>query len=478
MSFEADLQGDATEEAGAILTQDEVIMLMLDKLSDQLDHPELWPDIPLFAAHFGTLKDEIAQRMIAGRHDRLLLAILHTMCIAAEGDVPAALKQIEPLAVRFSLSPLVQGAVFYLQSLLEPENPRFDLSDRLCTTPFQVMDVLDGTTHLCCASWLGHSIGNMAAQDWQSVWNSPQAEAIRESIHDGSYRFCNKTACPHIGANTLPTKADVAARSPQWEEIVTREMTAMPEGPYRVNLAYDRTCNLSCPSCRTEKIASDTATRDRYDAMQETAILPMLRESKLVFITGSGDPFASKNFRQLMHRLGPEDYPDLRFQVMTNGMLFTRKEWDRFPALHERVAFLRISIDAATGPTHELLRRGARWEVMEDNLAFAAELRAQGKVDKLELAFTVQVDNYREMGDAVTLAESLGADHVDFLRLTNWGTFTAAQYGDKAVFMPSHPLHQDFLAHMRDPRLLHDIVRLSDLSCFAHGSEVPQALAS
>ncbi len=34
----------------------------------------------------------------------------------------------------------------------------------------------------------------------------------------------------------------------------------MPAGPEDVNLAYALTCNLSCPSCRTQKIAADEAT--------------------------------------------------------------------------------------------------------------------------------------------------------------------------------------------------------------------------
>jgi MoaA/NifB/PqqE/SkfB family radical SAM enzyme len=106
----------------------------------------------------------------------------------------------------------------------------------------------------------------------------------------------------------------------------------------------------------------------------------MLKDARLAIVTGSGDPFASKNFRQLIERMTADEFPDLRFQVMTNAMLLTEREWDNFPALHERTAHLRISIDAATGPTHEKLRRGAKWDVMERNLAFAGRLRAAGQV--------------------------------------------------------------------------------------------------
>jgi wyosine [tRNA(Phe)-imidazoG37] synthetase (radical SAM superfamily) len=468
MSIEPDFSGEAVDSAQALLSIDEVISLIADRLCDGLDHPEIWADLPEFVGFFPNFVEEVEIRLARGQEPRGQLTILYVVAMAVAGEPERALSMLEPISVANSLSALVQGAVFHIQSLLDPANPKFDLTDRFCATPFHKFDVLDGGTHLCCASWIQESAGNLAtASTWQDVWNSPTAQNIRESIFDGSFRYCNKTACPHIGANTLPTKTDMAERSEKWRDIVDNERILLPEGPERVTLAYDKTCNLSCPSCRTEKYAADSAERERFDVLQENAILPMLRETKLVDITGSGDPFASKNFRHLMEKLSAEDYPDLRFQIMTNGMLVTPREWARFPSLHDgRVTFMRVSLDAATGPTHEKLRRGARWPVMEQNLAFISELRKQGQIGHLDFACTVQVDNYREMGDFVDLGHKYGADSVNFLRITNWGTFTTAEYARAAVFMPSHPQYEDFLAAMQDPRLRDPMVGLHDLADF------------
>lgn len=446
---------------------DDVVEALVIKVMDCLDHPELWTLLPRIVDARPGLPAAFDRRAKMEIVFRLHVTVLRELCRAAAGDAEQALKRLEPLATANSLITLVQGAVFHVRSLLDPGNPAFDLRDRFCRTPFEVIDILDGTSHLCCANWVLPSVGNMAEQPWQDVWNSDVAQDIRASIHDGSYRYCNKVACPAIGGNLLPTRADVANASPSWKAIVEERKTVLPDGPYRVNLAYDNTCNLSCPSCRKDKIAADSEKRARFDDLQEKAILPLLRQTRLVFITGAGDPFASKNFRKLMERLGPEEYPDLKFQIMTNGMLFTRREWDRFPALHGRVAFLRISIDAATGPTHELLRRGARWPVMQENLAFVAELRAAGKIDRVDLTFVVQRDNFREMSDAVDLARRYGADRIGFFRLTNWGTFTSAEYAERAVFMPSHPLHAEFVEAMRDPRLRDPLAALGELQPFA-----------
>lgn len=64
------------------------------------------------------------------------------------------------------------------------------------------------------------------------------------------------------------------------------------------------------------------------------------------------------------------------------------------------VAFLKISIHAAEEETHQRLRLGSKWEVMQENMRFAGELKERGLIEELELVFTVQQDNYQEVGDA------------------------------------------------------------------------------
>lgn len=455
--------GDDTELNAAGIAD-----LMLTVLSDGLDHPELWEAIPGFVEAMPELIEELQWRLDAEGHGqtRTALLILLGICGGAKGHPALMAERLEPLAAEYSQSPLVQGAIFHLRGLADPEDPRYQLAGKICPQPFIQFDVLERSSHLCCSSYLNTSVGNLTNKEWDAVWNSETAQAIRESIHDGSYRYCNKGTCPQIHMNNLVPAAELAARSETWREILDNATTILPHGPESVNLAYDRTCNLSCPSCRTERFAADEALRARFDRMQERTILPLLKGAKTVFITGSGDPFASKNFRRLMEQLTPEDYPELRFQVMTNGMLFTPRQWESFPALHRRVKILKISVDAATGPTHELLRRGARWPTVLENMAFAGELNARGEISHFELVFTVQKENFREMGDAVDLARQVGATGIYFARITNWGTFTEAEYREKAVFLASHDDYAEFVDQMQDPRLRDPMVVLGDLQPF------------
>lgn len=453
---------------------DTVIELMLARLSDGLDQPELWAEMAEIVTAVRGLRAHLAAWFQQKRAGGSELVLLHAMVLAASGDLASALGDLQQLATMHSQSALVQGALFHVQGLADPENPKYRLTGKICGAPFEQLDVLENSTHQCCASWLHASAGNLMTTPWQQVWNSQTAQAVRASVLDGSYRYCNKSACPRIQANTLDDAGDLAAHNAFWADVIANARTAMPTGPRVVNLAYDRTCNLSCPSCRSERFAADDATRARFARLQDEQILPLLAEAEVVFITGSGDPFASKNFRQLLTDLTPEAYPKLRFQVMTNGMLFTPRQWAEFPTLHSRVAKLKVSIDAATGPTHELLRRGARWPVMLENMRFAGDLLAQGLISEFELVFVVQAENYREMGDAVDLAKAMGASGIYFCRLTNWGTFSNEEFANKAVCAPSHPEHAAFLAAMHDPRLMEPMVLLGDLEAFLPAREEPR----
>lgn len=430
--------------------------LLRQKLADGLDHPELWETWPQFLAEFPDV-EELAKEGLANILPDdpmdIPLRIANALCLAHRGEIATAIASLEVLRTRIPQTALIQGAMFYVHGMADPSNPIYQLKGRICRIPFHRFAVNENASFFCCSGWLPTSVGDCFNQPWEEVWNSPKAQAIRESIHDGSYRFCKKMQCPWIQSGEVSTAEALAAESEDWKDIVTTQKTKIETGPEIVGLSYDRSCNLRCPSCRTSAYTADKDTRDRFDELQEKSILPLLRSAKMVSLSGSGDPFASRSFRRLIMRLGPEEYPHLRFHIQTNGMLLTRKEWEKFPNLHGRVEILRVSIDAAKGETHEKLRLGAKWSVMLENMEFFGELKQKGLVKNFWLAFVVQQGNYKEMGDAAELAERLGAQ-IWFARIANFGTFTKEEYLQRAVFLKSHPEYAQFLEVMKDPRLL------------------------
>jgi wyosine [tRNA(Phe)-imidazoG37] synthetase (radical SAM superfamily) len=339
----------------------------------------------------------------------------------------------------------------------------YNLGDYVCEVPFKQLDILEQSSHLCCASWLHKSVGNLGFDSHEEVWNSDAAEAIRHSILDGSYRYCNKTACQKLPGKQLTPKSALM-NDPWWSNVISNHLGKLDRAPERVNLSYDKHCNLSCPSCRTELITSDDEARNRLDRITQKNVFPLLTNAKLAFVTGSGDPFASRTFRKVLAWISPETCPDLEVIVMTNGMLLNEKEWAKFPNLPGRVKLVSVSVDGATKETHELLRRGSKWEVMSKNLPFIGSLLARGDIKRFQIVMVVQRENFEEMGAFVDLGKAVGASRVYFETITNWGTFSDEEYAAKAVHNPTHPQHADFQRVMHDPRLRDPIVAWGSLA--------------
>lgn len=365
------------------------------------------------------------------------------------------------LLTRHSQAAVATGFAYHVKSMLSGDT--YDLSAHVCEWPFEQIDILEKSTHLCCASWLHKSIGDLSVEHHQDVWTSDAAEAVRQSILDGSYRFCNKIACPKIAGKKLTPKAELAL-DPWWANVIENHIGKIDRKPTRVNLAYDRHCNLACPSCRTAPITSDDEVRDRLDGLTQRNVFPLLEIAREAFITGSGDPFASRTFRKILGWISKETCPELEIILMTNGMLFTEKEWAKFPNLRGKVKIVKVSLDGATKETHEALRRGSKWETMSKNLPFIGSLIPKGDIKAYELVFVVQKENFREMGAFVDLAKSVGATSVWFERITNWGTFSTEQYEEKAIFNRTHALHDEFLQAMTDARLRDPMVTLNSLA--------------
>ena len=266
---------------------------------------------------------------------------------------------------------------------------------------------------------------------------------MRAGIHDGSFRHCNHAICPDIQAGTLPLRRDVA-KEPRWRDIVRDRTTAMPGLPAFMNLSNDKSCNLACPSCRTGRIQfNDGPAYEARLALQRKLEAAFLTEPTeqgfLVSVTGSGDPFASRIFRDFLFRFDAAKFPGLSVNLQTNGTLFTEKTWNNIARLHGHIGSVLVSLDAASEATYAVVRRGGDWGQLLANLDFLAGLRRAGRIRELILYFVVQRANFHEMPDFARLGKRLGADRITFQRAVNWGTWSRAEYDDQAVWDERHP---------------------------------------
>ena len=345
------------------------------------------------------------------------------------------------------------------------DGTNYDLSDKFCPMPF---------THLatgykgdafacCCPAWVPFAVGNvLEAPSADAVWNSDVAAEIRRSVHDGDFSYCSRTLCSYIAAQKLPLKAEIT--DPLLRRYIDERSVVLEEVPQMVQLNHDATCNLACPSCRTEIITAKAEEQDAYAESARRVILPLLRKvNGQSYISGGGEAFASKHYRSILAALNRTEYPDLYLYLITNGQLTTAERWRQFPDLLEMIDILSVSIDAARAETYERLRRPGKWPILMKNLELIAEMRRAGSIRRFQINFVVQEENYREIPEFVELGTRLGVDSIWFQRLTNYGAYAEGAFAKADVTSPSHPKHAELLDILRSPVMSHPAVDMEML---------------
>ncbi len=350
-----------------------------------------------------------------------------------------------------------------------PDEP--PLNGRFCPNPFKQIDLEEsGVAYTCCSSWLPTPMGNLKHNTVMEMWNGETMKRIRESIFDGSFRYCRHDRCPVIQNGTLPTLEE-SAKDPLYTKIIEQKSTVVERPPVFLNLVNDRSCNLYCPSCRTERINhNDQAKSGEIAKIQDRLLEPYLSAPNdqhfILSITGSGDPFASRVYRDLLYSLDGSDFPNMEIALQTNGVLLTPRNWQRMKGIHGNISSIIISFDAATEETYNITRLGGHWQTLLDNAARMGELRARDEVRKLRFDCVVQKANFREMNAFVHLSKSLGADCAYFSRLIDWGTWPKDTFMDQCVWDHGHPLRDEFKEVMRDPLFEDPFVDLGNMSEF------------
>jgi len=292
----------------------------------------------------------------------------------------------------------------------------------------------------CIESWAGHecilwqgSFESAAKMSLDDVWQSPKARYLRNAWQDGVPSMCSecqRLACgyePVIEVDAIPA---VVANS----------------RPSILNLAYDRSCNLSCFSCRVHPIMHQPGSdmHAKIKAFQDAIVRPLLANADRAFLAGLGDPFGSPLYWELLSTVQPIEAPYLIWYILTNGQGFTPANYEAIPT-RAQIDSVQFSIDAATPATYRLLR-GGNWSRLIDNLAFVGQLRREGRLKQLDISMVVQYANYKEIPAFLDLGKAHSVDTVVFNALLNQRTYSDEDYRGRAVHKPDHQAHKEAMA--------------------------------
>jgi len=326
--------------------------------------------------------------------------------------------------------------------------------DYICGIPFGNLEIRDSKRFLCCDGWLKNYLPDNSTPF--DAWNSTEATEIRESVLDGSFKYCDSTICPYL--HQLEKFGDVGRVEPIYhknnippvlKELIEKHKIGKLNSPRTIQFSFDKSCNLKCPSCRVELIMADSKkiklVKQNIEDIQNT----FGNDVTMLYITGTGDPFVSVGFRDFLRNFDKTKWQSLeKIHLHTNATRWNKKMWDSMKSIHPYVQTCEISIDAGTKETYETKTRlGGNWDVLIDNLKFISTIPS---IKSVKPSFVVQTHNYKEMKQFYDLMYSIFGNKVSvfFGKITNWGHFTEDEYKKHQVWNPDHKEHSEFLVEL------------------------------
>ena len=274
--------------------------------------------------------------------------------------------------------------------------------DSVCSRPFDTLLIdKQGSCYACeCTAWLPQSVGNIHLQSMEEILGSAKRKHLQQSVSNGRYNYCNSKLCGYIKRGVMACEA---------------------RDTFNIRLAVDDSCNLSCPSCRPERIFVSRGSKlSKKKKWLDKIIDWMAGQSRHIRVTigSDGDPFASLIYRYFMTRMQMLKPHNVTFNLQTNGLLLS-KMYHRHEYIFNNLEVLNISVDGATRETYETLRRGGSWTQIQHNLRFISSRTRRYDV---ALHMVVQQSNWREMLMMYKWHQHLGFNEMHFSLIQDWNT--------------------------------------------------------
>lgn len=287
----------------------------------------------------------------------------------------------------------------------------------------------------CCVSWLKKDgivrrYKTVSADDIAAYWSSEEMDSMRQSVLDGSYRYCDSSQCPFLYSRNFREAVYTTARGAYSESF-----------PLVLQYGLDSSCNLSCPSCRSSKTTSDPLSGYGLDLDDVLS-----RGLRVLSANGSGEFFMDPRLLRLAREFDSSRFPLLEeFCLITNGQLLTPRMWSSLsPDFRGKLGSISVSLDASTPETYEKVRRGGRFSTVMSNIGYISSLVKSGQLCEFSLGFVLSEANFRDLPGFIELAYRMGACLVHVSPIQDWGSMGEDEYRSAAVHDPCHPAHQEY----------------------------------
>jgi len=335
-----------------------------------------------------------------------------------------------------------------------------DLSKYICTNPFNYTELTVNSQHMCCNEWMSLDIKTVGTL--HDNWNSDKAKSARQSMVDGSFRYCSIDKCPHlnnVAHNDRPSGPIKLKTNKLVNELTEQKL------PNSMKVVFDSACNLACPSCRVDFIKNE-----EYITKKSREILIDVENSygsslEFISMSGYGDPFYSKALFEWLATFDKHKYPNMQnIHIHTNGMLWNKNNWEKIKLAQPYIKSAEISIDAATPETYHTVRKGGKWDLLIKNLKFIDSLT---QVKNIILSFVIQNDNYKEIVSFYELMNSIFQNErnieIQYYKILNWGVLPEEEFAKFAVWNKTHHNYDGLVEQIKilnsfnDSRVIHSL---------------------
>lgn len=204
--------------------------------------------------------------------------------------------------------------------------------------------------------------------------------------------------------------------------------------PMMVEIEPTDTCNLRCKMCHVTY---------RHSEVRNSLPLSLLERldglSGAYVAIGSGfEPTVYRHFVPLLEKLSRMT---CGIEIITNAVML---EADVLDVLCDSdVKILNISFDGAKKETYEMVRKGASYERVLENIAKAKD-RFCNRSTYFAINFTAIRSNMKEIPDAVDLWDSLGMDQLRILGLV------VREKQEQVLLESIYPVLSEFYSSLHD----------------------------
>lgn len=298
----------------------------------------------------------------------------------------------------------------------------------VCKGPFsQVFIYPDGRVMLCEDCMVGYSafVGNLNENTFDEIYNGEKAIKFRQEILDGIYKYCNLGSCLnkcHFNFRFIPEKVSFKTKQTKYPELVC--------------IGADEECNCNCIICRPDIIRLKEEELSEYREKIEKIYLPIMKDAKQVTLTPTGDPFGSRNTRELIKAI-IKKYPHIKFNLMTNGILCDKYNLDEL-GLTGRINHVMVSLHASNEEIYNRVVKNGNFNKVKENLSYLKSLKDNRKIKSVALAFVVNVENFENIPDFIEFAKSYGFEAL-FWPCSEWERNSNITEEPLNVCNPKHP---------------------------------------